>query len=37
MSSMDGNIIIGPKDHELAMKLVKAGSEHGKWLRMIQV
>lgn len=28
---------MGEKDHELAMKLIKAGSDHGKFLRMIQV
>lgn len=28
---------IGKKDHELAMKLVKAGSEHAKFRRMIAV
>lgn len=28
---------IGENDHELAMKLIKAGSDHAKFLRMIQV
>lgn len=28
---------LGEKDHELAMKLIKAGSDHAKFLRMIQV
>ena len=28
---------IGERDYELATKLIKAGSDHGKFLRMIQV
>lgn len=32
-----GELKMGEKDHELAMKLIKAGSDHGKFLRMIQV
>lgn len=28
---------IGENDHELALKLIKAGSDHAKFLRMIQV
>lgn len=37
-SSMnDGKVIIGKNDLELAQKLIAAGSEHCKFLRMIQV
>lgn len=32
-----GESEMGEKDHELAMKLVRSGSDHGKFLRMIQV
>lgn len=32
-----GEYYLGEKDHELAMKLIKAGSDHAKFLRMIQV
>lgn len=32
-----GEFEMGEKDHELAMKLVRSGSDHGKFLRMIQV
>lgn len=28
---------IGPKDHELLMRLAKGGSDHGKWRRMVHV
>ena len=28
---------IGPKDHDLLMKLAKGGSDHGKWRRMVHV
>lgn len=28
---------IGPKDHELSMKLIKAGSDHRKHIRLIDV
>lgn len=31
------NVLIGPKDLELVLKLVKAGSEHSKFLRCIMV
>lgn len=30
-------ILIGPNDHDLAMRLIKAGPEHAKFLRMIDV
>lgn len=33
----DGGVMIGPKDMELAKKLIKGGSEHRKFLRQIQV
>lgn len=29
--------ILGPNDHELASKLAKAGSDHRKYMRMIDV
>lgn len=32
-----GELKIGENDHELALKLIKAGSDHAKFLRMIQV
>ena len=32
-----GTINIGPNDHKLLMKLSKAGSDHGKFMRMITV
>lgn len=31
------NFVFGPNDHELAMKLAKAGSDHAKFLRQILV
>ena len=34
---MYGDFAIGPKDHELSMKLIKAGSDHRKHLRLIDV
>lgn len=33
----DGTFHIGPKDNELAKKLIKAGTEHRKFLRLIHV
>ena len=35
--ALDCGYLIGDADHDLAMKLVKAGSDHGKFLRMIAV
>lgn len=35
--SPDGTPALGPKDLELAQNLIKAGGEHRKFLRMIQV
>lgn len=32
-----GDFIIGPNDHDLMMRLVKAGDEHAKFMRMIHV
>ena len=31
------NYILGPNDHKLASKLAKAGSDHRKYMRMIDV
>lgn len=33
----EANYILGPNDHELALKLSKAGSDHRKYMRMIDV
>ena len=33
----DGSFVIGEKDFEVALKLVKAGSDHSKFLRQIFV
>lgn len=35
--SVTGLFTIGVKDHELAMKLVKAGTDHSKFMRDIQI
>lgn len=35
--NQDGIFIIGEKDKELALKLIKAGTEHRKFLRMIHI
>lgn len=32
-----GDFVIGPNDHDLMMRLVKAGDEHAKFMRMIHV
>lgn len=34
---LDGETVIGPNDLELMRKLAKAGTDHGKYLRMISV
>lgn len=36
-SNFDCGMIIGPNDLELSKKLIKAGSEHRKFLRMIHI
>ena len=36
-STFDGEVKIGENDHALMMRLSKAGSDHGKYLRMINV
>lgn len=35
--SITGQFTMGKKDHELAMKLVKAGTDHSKFMRDIQI
>lgn len=35
--SEDGQYVIGPKDLDLMKRLARAGSDHGKYLRMIHV
>ena len=35
--NVDGEFIIGEKDLELAQRLIKAGNEHMKFMRQIQV
>lgn len=35
--SNTGNMILGPNDYKLLTKLAKAGSDHGKFMRMITV
>ena len=37
MTALGENIIIGPNDRELAVKLAKAGTDHRKFMRMITV
>lgn len=37
MTALGENIIIGPDDRELAVKLAKAGTDHRKFMRMITV
>lgn len=37
MNSWDHSDNLGPKDHELASKLVKAGSDHAKFRRMMTI
>ena len=37
MSSVDDNYVIGDNDHDLMMRLAKAGSVHAKYRRMITV
>lgn len=37
MTALGENIIIGPNDGELAVKLAKAGTDHRKFMRMITV
>lgn len=36
-STFDGEVKIGENDHALLMRLSKAGSDHGKYLRMIHI
>ncbi len=36
-ADLDKHFIIGPNDHDLMMRLAKAGSVHGKFRRMITV
>lgn len=36
-SNFDCGLVIGPNDLELSKKLIKAGSEHRKFLRMIHI
>lgn len=35
--NMETRYILGPNDHKLASKLAKAGSDHRKYMRMIDV
>lgn len=37
MSSLDDNYVIGDNDHDLMMRLAKAGSDHRKFMRQIFV